>query len=213
MKNPAAITALVAEIDHYLARFDSPGIDDVRDGIARFGEGPVKESIKASAPSCGFLEAALLCVEGANPLRQAIRDALTDLAWVTYGSYPREMIGERFPLAHAFVSLIGGTGFIPADDFELGLFLIAPNTLYRDHRHKAPELYVPLTGPHEWRFGVNEGWTEFQAHTPIWNEPMRVHATLVRKVPFLSLFAWTRDVSAESTVIPASDWAEIEASF
>lgn len=26
----------------------------------------------------------------------------------------------------------------------------------RDHRHKAPELHVPLTGPHEWRFGTGE---------------------------------------------------------
>jgi hypothetical protein len=102
---------------------------------------------------------------------------------------------------------------VPADDFELGLFLIAPKTLYRDHRHKAPELYVTLTGPHEWRFGVGESWTEYEAHTPIWNEPMQVHATLVRDIPFLALFAWTRDVMADATVVRAPDWAEIEASL
>ena len=99
----------------------------------------------------------------------------------------------------------------PLRDFELGLFLVAPRTLYRDHRHLAPELYVPLTGPHEWRFGTGESWTEYSAHTPIWNDPMQIHATLVREVPFLALFAWTRDVAADAVIVPATDWAEIEA--
>ncbi len=34
----------------------------------------------------------------------------------------------------------------------MGLFVIAPHVLYRDHAHAAPELYLPLTGPHGWRF-------------------------------------------------------------
>jgi hypothetical protein len=109
------------------------------------------------------------------------------------------------------VGLIGGVGFIPVDDFELGLFLIAPKTVYRDHRHPAPELYVPLTGPHEWRFETGASWTEYKAHTPIWNEPMQVHATLVRDLPFLSLFAWMRDVDTHATVTPSPDWNLIEA--
>lgn len=213
MKNPGAITRLIAEIDGYLGRFDGPGIKDVRDGIARFGQGPVRETVEPHPPACGYLETALLCLTGADPLRTAIRETRADLDWTTYDAYPRDMIGNRFPVAHAFVSLIGGTGFVPADDFELGLFLIAPKTLYRDHCHRAPELYVPLTGPHEWRFGTGESWTEYNSHTPIWNEPMQVHATLVRDLPFLSLFAWTRDVNASAIVTPSPDWTQIEASL
>jgi hypothetical protein len=210
-RDPAAIARLIDEIDHYLADLRGPGIAEVRQAILRFGEGPVKEGIGPRAPACGHLDAALFCMNGADPLRQAINKARSELNWVTYDAYPPEMIGRRFPVAHAFVSLIGGEGFLPADDFELGLFLIAPKTLYRDHCHKAPELYVPLTGPHEWRFGVGESWTEYEAHEPIWNVPMRVHATLVREVPFLALFAWTKDVTAASVVVPAPDWLEIEA--
>jgi hypothetical protein len=210
-RDPAAIARLIDEIDHYLADLRGPGIAEVRQAILRFGEGPVKEGIGPRAPACGHLDAALFCMNGADPLRQAINKARSELNWVTYDAYPPEMIGRRFPVAHAFVSLIGGEGFLPADDFELGLFLIAPKTLYRDHCHKAPELYVPLTGPHEWRFGAGESWREYKAHTPIWNESMQVHATLVRDVPFLALFAWTRDVTAEASVVPAADWAEIEA--
>jgi hypothetical protein len=208
---PGAIARLIEQVDHYLAELKGPGITEVRQGMLRFGQGPVNESIEAASPSCGHLDAALFCMNGADSLRQAINEVRNGLRWVTYDDYPPETIGRRFPVAHAFTSLIGGDGLIPADDFQLGLFLIVPKTLYRDHQHKAPELYVPLTGPHEWRFGVGESWTEYEAHEPIWNEPMRVHATLVRDVPFLALFAWTRDVNAPSVVVPASDWAEIEA--
>ena len=209
----AAMTRLIEEIDRYLGRFEDPGVAEVRKGIFRFGQGPMREDREPKAPACGHLEAALLCVNGAEALRLAINKARPALRWVTYDAYPRELIGTRFPVAHAFATLIGGEGIFPADDFELGLFLIAPKTLYRDHRHPAPELYVPLTGPHEWRFGVRESWMEMGAHTPIWNDSMQIHATLVRDVPFLALFAWTRDVTADASVVPADDWAEIEATL
>ena len=209
--DPAAIARLIDEIDRYLADLKGPGVDEVRQGILRFGQGPVSEAIRPAQPACGHLDAALLCMHGAEALRHAIQEARTQLRWITYDAYPADMIGGRFPVAHAFANLIGRDGFIPADDFELGLFLITPRTLYRDHHHKAPELYVPVTGPHEWRFGAGESFSEYQAHTPIWNEPMRVHATLVRDIPFLALFGWTRDVTVDAIVVPASDWAEIEA--
>jgi hypothetical protein len=209
--DPAAITRLIDVIDPYLADLKGPGVDDVRQGIHRFGQGPLSEAIKPARPACGHLDAALLCMHGADALRHAINEARPQLRWIAYDAYPPEMIGERFPVAHAFATLIGRGGFLPADDFELGLFLIAPKTLYRDHRHKAPELYVPLTGPHEWRFDAGASWSEYKAHTPIWNDPMRVHATLVRDIPFLALFAWTRDVTADAEVVPAADWAGIEA--
>lgn len=210
-RDPAAIARLIEAIDQYLADLEGPGIAEVRQGILRFGQGAMREGIDPAAPSCGHLDAALFCLKGADTLRQAITVARPELSWITYTAYPPEMIGRRFPVAHAYVSLIGGSGHVPADDFELGLFLIAPKTLYRDHHHKAPELYVPLTGPHEWRFGAGESWQEYEAHRPIWNEPLAVHATLVREVPFLALFVWTRDVAADAIVVPAADWAEIEA--
>ncbi|MGE0005317.1 MAG: dimethylsulfonioproprionate lyase family protein [Parvibaculaceae bacterium] len=213
MRSPdaAALARLIAEIGLYLSRFGGPGVADVREGISRFGHGPMQAGWKPAPPVCGHLDAALGCISGADSLRLAIADARPALRWTTYTAYPPEAIGRRFPVAHAFASLMGGEGILPADDFELGLFLIEPKTLYRDHRHRAPELYVPLTGPHEWRFGAHESWTEYEAHTPIWNESMRVHATLVRDVPFLALFGWTRDVTADAEVVPATDWAEIEA--
>ena len=100
-----------------------------------------------------------------------------------------------------------------ADDYELGLFLIAPHTLYRDHHHPAPELYAPLTGPHRWRFGAGASWIEKRAHETVWNEPWQVHATAVGPIPFFCVFGWARDVNLPAKVVPAADWDVIEASL
>ncbi len=49
------------------------------------------------------------------------------------------------------------------------------------------------------------------AHQPVWNDPMAPHLTKVGWVPFLSLFGWTRDVAEPAVVLPATDWAELDA--
>jgi hypothetical protein len=208
-----AIRTLIDEADHYLARFKGDGIDAVRAGIAKFGHEAVNDTVTASEPACGHLDGALFVVNGADSLRAAIGAARPHLGWKTYDSYPPELIGGRFPVAHAFATLIGNGGFLASDDFELGLFLIAPKTFYRDHRHKAPELYAPLTGPHEWRFGPDAPWEEKPAHEPVWNDPMRIHATLVRDIPFLALYAWTQDINEAAMLVPAADWQAIEESL
>jgi hypothetical protein len=134
-----------------------------------------------------------------------------DLPWHSYDAYPAAEIGPAFPAKHAFVSLVALQDATWSRDFDLGLFLIAPRTLYRDHHHKAPELYVPLTGPTKWRFGVNRPWVERQAHEPVWNTPDAVHATLVEDVPFLCIYAWTENIHHPAIVDRADDWTEIEA--
>jgi hypothetical protein len=108
-------------------------------------------------------------------------------------------------------SLIGEGAAIPAEDFDLGLFLIAPHVLYRDHAHPAPELYAPLTGPHGWRFGPGTPLTVKAAHEPVWNLPDAPHLTKVGPVPFLCVFGWTKDTHLPARVIPATDWPELEA--
>jgi len=209
-----ALRCLVDEIDIYLSRLKGAedSITSVRQGIATYGKGPYRP-LEGRAPVCGSLnEAVDLARKQRNAaLADAIAEAAPHLPWVTYDSYPRELIGARFPKAHAFVSLIGKGAPFEAEDYDLGLFLIEPRTLYRDHRHLAPELYAPITGPHRWRFGIDDPWQSLPANIPVWNEPQRVHATLVGDNPFLAVFAWTRDVTAPASVVSAPDWHEIEA--
>ncbi len=125
-----------------------------------------------------WLDPALQAVACDQPrLAAAIGAAAGQLGWVIYDSYPRHLIGEAFCNGHAFASILGGTAPFSAADVDLGLLLIAPGVLYRDHGHPAPELYAPLTGPHGWRFGPGRPLILKPAHQPAWNPPDRPHPT------------------------------------
>jgi quercetin dioxygenase-like cupin family protein len=165
------------------------------------------------APTCRHLPPALELArrQGFGAIAAAIAAADPFLRWVTYDLYPRAEIGEAFATGHAFAGVAGtGEGRIPGDDVSAGIFLIAPRTLYRDHRHPAPELYYPLTGPSGWRFDAG-AWQQRAAGEPVWNEANAVHATRIDAAPLLMFYVWTRDVNLPAVVVPAPDWAEVEA--
>lgn len=195
-----AVSALIQEIGRYLSNFDHAGVCAVRRGIEQWSGGPHMDVVPRILPPCSFLPAALANVPD-KALARAIEEATPYLHWVTYDAYPRADIGEAFADGHAFASIIGEGAFRRADDFDLGLFVIAPNTLYRDHHHAAPELYAPLTGPHHWRFLPDKSFHSKPANEPVWNEPWAPHATLTGDAPFLCIFGWTRDVRIPAKVI------------
>ncbi len=200
---------LITEIDRYLQRFSGENIARVRDGIAKWRIGLERDVIPRQLSTCAYLDAALQTVD-VKSLAGALHKAAPLLHWITYDAYPRDEIGAKFADGHAFASLIGEDAPVKAIDFELGLFVIAPRTLYRDHHHAAPELYAPLTGPHGWRFKPGDPFVQRPAHVPVWNEPFTPHATLVGEVPFLCIFCWTKDVNETASVIPAPDWGRYE---
>jgi hypothetical protein len=206
------IQALIDEADRYLSTLPGPGVAEVRMGIAAARSGAVTLAPAPNNVVIQHLATALDQLVPTHPaLAAAIAGAAPQLRWITYDGYPPEQIGAAFRTGHAYASIIGEEGAVPAADFDLGLFLIAPHVLYRDRCHKAPELYAPLTGPHGWRFGPDMPLVLKQAHEPVWNTPYAPHLTKVGPVPFLCLFGWTRDVSEVARVIPAPDWAELEA--
>jgi hypothetical protein len=207
-----SIRNLIGEIDAYLGRFDGPGVADIRAGIARWRDGPMREINPARIRQTGHIEVALDWMEtkGDRALAAAIRAAMPYLEWQAYDPYPRELIGDDYAENHCMASLIGEGGHVGAEDFDLGLFGFGPDILYRDHRHAAPEMYAPLTGPHGWRFrsGASLDWhSSFQ---PVWNEAWAQHAFRSGPTPFLCFFGWTRDVDVPAEMIFEPDWAEIE---
>ncbi len=207
-----AIRLLVEEADRYLATLPGPGVAEVRSLTARWRCGPVTASAAPNPVVAAHLAPALATLDPTHPaLAAAIRDAAPHLNWVTYDAYPPDEIGEAFRTGHAFASLIGEGAAIPAEDFDLGLFLIAPHVVYRDHAHPAPELYAPLTGPHGWRFGPGAPLVLKGPHEPVWNLPGAPHLTKVGPLPFLCIFGWTKDTGHPAHVVPATDWAELEA--
>jgi hypothetical protein len=208
----AAWTALFAAARDYINGLRHPGHAEVRGGFAKCRHsghvpGPRSHPVVARWLAPALREAARLQPQ----LAEAIAAAAPHLAWVSYDAYPRDQIGEGFATGHAFASIAGGNAFFEAEDFELGLFLIAPGVLYRDHCHPAPELYAPLTGPHGWRFAPGRPLMLKPAGEPVWNPPLQPHLTKVGPHPFLCLFAWTRDVNEPARVIPAGDWPALEA--
>jgi len=210
----ALVTLLLVEADRILARTPGDGVAEVRRGLApAFAAPPSPLAGPANAVVATHLPAALAAVAADDPtLAATIAAAAPHLHWITYDAYDPAQIGPHFPRAHAFASLVG-EALAPwtARDFDFGLFLVAPHTLYRDHAHPAPELYLPLTGPHLWRFVPGGRFHPLPALAPVWNPPHRPHATLTGDTPFLAFFGWTREVNAPAYVIPAPDWAELEA--
>ena len=207
-----AIRTLLAESDRYLATMPGPGVADVRAGIARGRNRAVTVSKTENTVVAAHLPTALAALLPDHPtLALAIRQASPHLRWQSYDGYDPTLIGDAFLTGHAFCSLMGQDGAIPAQGFALGLFLIAPHILYRDHHHAAPELYAPLTGPHGWRFQPGAALTIKLAHVPVWNDPFQRHLTKVGPLPFLALFGWTADVNDPAKVLYAKDWAALEA--
>ncbi|MDI3336746.1 dimethylsulfonioproprionate lyase family protein [Defluviimonas aestuarii] len=206
-----ALRLLLDEVDRYLATLPGAGIAESRAGLAALRDGPVRPEPRGpDATVRAYLPAALAALTDSHPaLATAIEMAEPHLCWRVYDSYPPEQIGTAFNAGHAYTSLIG-EGAIAADDFDLGLFLIAPGLLYRDHAHPAPELYAPLTGPHGWRFAPEGPITVKPAHEPVWNEPGQPHLTKVGPVPFLCIYCWTRDVNEPAQIIAATDWDALE---
>ena len=208
---------LIEEADRYLATLPGPpsckaGVAEVRAALNRWRAGPVTLKPRPNGVIAAHLGDALApLTETHLALAQAIAAAAPYLCWKPYDRYPVADIGAAFAQGHAYASLIGEDATIPARDFDLGIFLIAPHLLYRDHHHAAPELYAPLTGPHGWRFGPRTPLVIKPAHVPVWNDPHSPHLTKVGPVPFLALFGWTADVTQTAVVIPATDWPALEA--
>ncbi|MBN8631104.1 MAG: hypothetical protein J0L76_09650 [Rhodobacterales bacterium] len=202
---------LYAAARDYLLALDHPGAAEVRAGLPA-DPGPERTTAATgNAVTDRWLPPALAALHRTHPqLAEAIAGAAGKLVWVTYEDYPPEEIGAAFRTGHAFASILGGDAPFPAPDVDLGLFLIAPGTLYRDHRHAAPELYAPLTGPHGWRFAPGRPLIVKPAHQPVWNPAWQPHLTKVGVQPFLGFFVWTKDVTRPAEVIAAADWDMLE---
>jgi hypothetical protein len=163
----------------------------------------------------GLLDDAIAAIDAPHlqNLKSALLAASDHLRWkVDDGGYydAGDDVGEGYRSGNMHSLLLGPQdALVHSTEHLLGLFLLAPWTLYRDHKHLAPEIYIPLTGPSGWRFDLRE-WVDHPAGSRILNPPNTVHATRVYDRPFLALFAWTSQITSRCSVVNAGDWAETE---
>ena len=165
-----------------------------------------------------LLDSALSQIDAAKfpSLKTALAKAKDQLIWrVDDGKFYEgdADVGDGYRDGNMHALLIGpkNAPFI-VDDFLLGFYLLAPNTLYRDHKHLAPEVYFPLTGPQGWRFEQGP-WQDHEAGHMIYNPPNVTHATRVYDTPFLALFIWAKDIQSNCHVVDADDWDAVEAAL
>lgn len=208
----SSLALLMAEASAYLAPLTGPGAGELRRLLARRSHAAIRPAAHHPPIVADHLDTALAALTATRPaLSASIATAAPHLGWRLYDSYPPEEIGPAFARGHAYCPLIGPDAPYTEPDAEFGLFLIAPHVLYRDHCHPAPELYLPLTGPHGWRFGPDRPLIVKPAHRPVWNDPNRPHLTKVGPTPFLGFYGWTGDIAQPARVLPAKDWPTLEA--
>lgn len=81
---------------------------------------------------------------------------------------------------------------------QCGLMLLRPHGTYPLHSHPPQELYLPISGAGQWRFG---GSTEFRPLGPdelVYNHPNDVHSVVAGDEPLLALYIlWGASVSGD----------------
>lgn len=201
-RGAAGTEAVVDAIVSYLhvRHADEPAAKLLLDRFAQVGaciETPPKppqhvdELADASRQICAASDEALARIG------HAIRAEAASLTWtIDDGNYysGRAPISDSYRRGNMHALLANG------DDFAMGLFLLVPGVDYLDHRHEAPEFYLNLTGPSQWRFDFGP-WTSMPAGSIIWNGPGQVHATRTGDRSWLSFWAWLQDIDELCEVV------------
>ena len=142
-------------------------------------------------------------------IKESLERVIGDLRWnIDNGDfYDKDSeIGESYLLGNMNTELIGPRqGVFKSKELRLGLFLLEENIFYKDHKHKAPELYLNLTSGTKWRFeGLN--WVDKRAGSMIFNKSYTVHAMKVGSKPFLSIWCWPKNSGEKCILVPQTDW-------
>ena len=215
----SGVSGLIAAINHFLTSREEtiPGIKDV---LANISSSVVANNLCESGQAVSsnqqeMLQTAISNIEDKSllPIRDLLKSAEHELVWrqddSTYYSADADL-GEGYKASNLHTLLIA-----PANakyyhpDFTLGFFLLGPFTLYRDHFHLAPELYVNLSPVSGWRLDGGE-WRDYGAGSLIWNGPNEVHATRSYDHPFFSIFSWVRDTKSLCKLAEKPDWERLE---
>ena len=146
-------------------------------------------------------------------IKESLATVIGDLRWnIDDGNFydKNSEIGESYLLGNMNCELIGPTlGAFRSNGLRLGLFLLEENIFYKDHKHKAAELYLNLTNGTQWRF-ADMIWEDKQAGSIVYNKPYDIHAMKVGSEPFLSIWCWPTNSDEKCILVPKKDWKKIE---
>ena len=196
------LNAIVRGLDGH--RSGTPEIENVLSRLSEqeTGQHAMMRPGPRRLPACGLLPDAVgSALAVASDVAAAIAAIDEDLHWKQNPNYSDKAMGMLgYMDGYAYAEIIGPKGFFAGDDFLLGLMLLGPRRLYREHYHEAPELYWLLTGPSNWKQGAG-GWTTLSAGSTRWHRPFVVHATETADTPLLAIWTWTRDVAQAARLV------------
>ncbi len=122
--------------------------------------------------------------------------AATPLPWA-----PPQTSDDPTYIAHSIhklhVELIGPDGFLPSEQFRIGLYGFLPGVEYGIRTHAAEEVFVMLAGVGHWKSGdgaFNALGPGARAHHPSFTP----HGTKSTDQAFMSIYVWRGDVSTDS---------------
>ena len=155
-----------------------------------------REAPIAAVPALRHLPAALALVRdaGGRAAADALRSCVGVAPWGTFyaeSDWARPFLGEI-----ACAMLVGPTGVVPTDAVAMGLFLLGPETTYREHAHGLDEVYNVLAGRAEWGLGREDGRRAFGAGAIVHTAPDQRHDIRTGPEPILAAFTWTSDPAA-----------------
>jgi hypothetical protein len=191
---------LIGSIDRALRKTEGNGTEIALARLAQQNVSPGNFIVPEprNLPACAYLpETVAASMLVAASVSAALAETASHLHWKQNANYSDALLGSGYMDGYAYAEFIGTQGFFPGDDFLMGLLILGPERLYKDHLHPAPELYWTLTGPSLWRQGAGD-FESREAGSVIWHEPNVVHATRTGVDPLLALWIWTED-----TIYPA----------
>jgi hypothetical protein len=96
----------------------------------------------------------------------------------------------------AHVELLGPDGLVKSNIVRLGLYGMQSHSEYGYRTHPAEEIYVMLAGECFWRRG-NSGYQSSYVGGRSHHPSFLPHATLTKELAFMSVYAWTGDLSTQ----------------
>ena len=148
-------------------------------------------------PACRHLDTALANAAMGPPdivvLAGAFRALVPELNW-RHRTALEQPDSPSFRDSHANTQVIGPSGLERRSDMVMGASLLAPHTVYPDHHHPPPEIYVVLSEGNWFQQGL--GW-----HTPgtgglVVHQPGVTHAMRSGVAPLLAIWCLWPELSS-----------------
>ena len=117
----------------------------------------------------------------ATPLAATAQAAAAELSWV-----PSTRLDDDDAGAEAGLAPLNDVRTLPGT--LCGLMLLRPDGTYPLHSHPPQELYLPISGEGQWRFGGSTDFRSLGSDELVYNHPNDVHSVVAGDEPLLALY-------------------------